>query len=80
MTDTDWKPKNPCIECGIETKPCPLLPAGCFLVDGYEGEIEGQKRLLRYQKTHKPDLYYFIDDEQYAKYIASLLKQLEGLK
>lgn len=83
MTDTDWKPVNPCIECGIETKPCPLLPAGCFFADRYEGEIEGQKRLLRYQitSTQHPPYADNPTEKTISVYrLKLMLKELEELK
>lgn len=49
MTDTDWKPKNPCDGCQYKEPMCT-----CHTKSHYFGEIEGQKRLLGYQIAH-PD-------------------------
>ncbi len=90
MTDTDWKPISPCPKCCEDAndpnqEKCRLYAydLDCEYLAKYQGEIEGQKRLLGYQLTGTQYLPYADNptDKTISLYrLNQMLKQLEELK
>ena len=90
MTDTDWKPKNPCGECSIaEASPTRINKPedcehnylyGCVRDTAFKAEIEGQKRLLHEQIQIAQHSGGLISVGEIEKLFRTMLKELEELK
>lgn len=87
MTQVEWMPEKPCTLCSQLLKPNKdFCEKNCIFQCFYEHEIQAQKKLLEYLKTHYSQLSCDGNTEEHSInyipvwWIATMLKQLEEQK